>query len=935
MKNKLILFITLVFMGISVFSQTTEKKRALTQKDYDSWKVLRNTQISNDGRWISYEVNPQKGDGMLYIYNREYQRYDSVARGYNAKFSADSKFMVFKIKPQQDTVLKAKLAKLKKEKMPKDSLGIYVLEKNDLTKIARVKSYRLPEKGSEWVAYLMEKPLAAKDTTATTDTITIKPKKKKNKGKGSRLVMEKVIEGKTFNFEDVTDYTVAESGSLFAFVRQVNDSVDSTFVVCFSPKKESHRTVFQNEGSAKKVATDRSGHQLAFVFSADTAKEKNYNLMYWRQKAKTATMVVDSLTTGMISGWCVSEYRTPSFSENGERLFFGTAPAVETQPKDTLPEDEKPHVDIWNWKDPLLQPQQKKQLENERKRSYLAVYYPGKNRMVQIADKEVPEVRTFGKGNTETALGYSDLPYRQLISWDDTYRDYYAVDLTSGTKKLLLRKKQSYAGLSPRGKYILWYETADSSWYAENVETGKTISLTKDIPVNFYYELNDVPQLPGNYGVAGWTQKDGHVLIYDKYDIWKLDPEGKEPPKNLTAGYGRKNEIRFRYLKLDKEQEYTEEEMTLSGFNFRDKSGGYYRIALKQGGAPKLLISGDVRFSGLKKAKEASVVIWQKQAFNLYPDLWWSNTGFQAPVQVTHLDRQRDPFLWGNVQLVHWISDDGDSLTGLFYTPENLDPAKKYPLLVYFYERSSDGLHRFRHPSPSRSIINPSYCVSNDYLVFVPDIPYTVGYPGQSAYKAVVSGTLAMLDRFPFIDRQNMGLQGQSWGGYQVAFLVTRTNLYKAAMAGAPVSNMTSAYGGIRWGSGMSRMFQYEKTQSRIGGTLWEKPLRYIENSPVFYADKVETPLLIMHNDNDGAVPWYQGIEFFVALRRLHKPAWMLTYNNEEHNLTKWPDRMDLDIRMYQFFDHYLKNAPEPHWMKYGIPAIEKGINKGYSPDGQ
>jgi len=223
--------------------------------------------------------------------------------------------------------------------------------------------------------------------------------------------------------------------------------------------------------------------------------------------------------------------------------------------------------------------------------------------------------------------------------------------------------------------------------------------------------------------------------------------------------------------------------------------------------------------------------------------------------------------------------------------------------------------------------------VSNGYVVFVPDIPYTVGYPGQSAYKAVVPGTLAMLEQFPFIDEKNMGLQGQSWGGYQVAYLVTQTNLYKAAMAGAPVSNMTSAYGGVRWGSGMSRMFQYEKTQSRIGGTLWEKPLLYIENSPVFFADKVRTPLLMMHNDNDGAVPWYQGIEMFMALRRLHKPVWLLEYNNEEHNLTKWPNRMDLDIRMYQFFDHYLKNEPAPKWLKEGVPAIEKGKDTGYQTE--
>ena len=239
-------------------------------------------------------------------------------------------------------------------------------------------------------------------------------------------------------------------------------------------------------------------------------------------------------------------------------------------------------------------------------------------------------------------------------------------------------------------------------------------------------------------------------------------------------------------------------------------------------------------------------------------------------------------------------------------------------------------MNSHRIPSPSRSIINIPWCTSNGYVVFVPDIIYQVGYPGQSAYDAIVSGTMAMTERYPFIDKDNMGLQGQSWGGYQVAWLITQTNMFDAAMAGAPVSNMTSAYGGIRWGSGMSRMFQYERTQSRIGGTLWEKEDLYIENSPLFHVPRIETPVLIMHNDNDGAVPWYQGIEYFVALRRLQKPSWMLTYNNEQHNLTKWPNRIDLSIRMMQFFDHYLKDQPMPEWMKEGVPAIEKGEMNGY-----
>lgn len=310
--------------------------------------------------------------------------------------------------------------------------------------------------------------------------------------------------------------------------------------------------------------------------------------------------------------------------------------------------------------------------------------------------------------------------------------------------------------------------------------------------------------------------------------------------------------------------------------------------------------------------------------------MYTSIMDFKDPVKVTDANPQQKKYLWGNVKLVNWVTYSGDTMQGMLYTPENLDPEKKYPMLVYFYERYSDRLHTYYTPKPIRSVINFSYYVSNDYVVFIPDIKYKTGYPGASAYDCIISGTQAMCDEYDFIDRNNLGIQGQSWGGYQVAYLITRTNMFKAAMAGAPVSNMTSAYGGIRWGSGLSRAFQYEQTQSRIGGDLWDELPLYIENSPLFYLNRVETPVLIMHNDEDGAVPWYQGIEMFNALRRLNKPVWMLVYNGGPHNLKRRADCKDLTIRMQQFFDHYLKGKPEPVWMKYGVPAIDKGEVFGF-----
>ncbi|MCT4644466.1 MAG: prolyl oligopeptidase family serine peptidase, partial [Carboxylicivirga sp.] len=483
--------------------------------------------------------------------------------------------------------------------------------------------------------------------------------------------------------------------------------------------------------------------------------------------------------------------------------------------------------------------------------------------------------------------------------------------------------------VSDNGKWFVYYNPEDGQYYSVNILTGAKALISKGIEVSLSDELNDVPNDPGAYGVEDFTKDDKFVLVYDRYDIWKLDLTGKKAPLCITKGEGRKNTTEFRYVKLDKEEKSIDlkQEVLLRAFNDVNKQSGFYKLNKK--GLQQIMM-GDYKVYSPMKAEEADVMVWRKGTFRIYPDLQVCGKDFTNSKVISHVNPQQEKYVWGNIQLVDWIATDGLKHQGLLITPDNMDKNKKYPMISYFYERYSDELHSYRSPAPSRSTVNWNFYASNGYVIFVPDIFYRDGDPGLCAYEAVVSGCQAMADRFQFIDRENMGIQGQSWGGYQVAHLVTRTNLFKAGMAGAPVSNMTSAYGGIRWGSGMSRQFQYERTQSRIGGTLWDKTNKYIENSPVFFAPQVQTPLLIMHNDNDGAVPWYQGIEYFMALRRLQKPVWMLVYNNEEHNLTRRANSKDLSIRMMQFFNHYLKDAPMPVWMHDGVPAVKKGKELGY-----
>jgi dipeptidyl aminopeptidase/acylaminoacyl peptidase len=296
--------------------------------------------------------------------------------------------------------------------------------------------------------------------------------------------------------------------------------------------------------------------------------------------------------------------------------------------------------------------------------------------------------------------------------------------------------------------------------------------------------------------------------------------------------------------------------------------------------------------------------------------------------KLSSINPQQKDYNWGTAELFNWKAYNGKDATGIVYKPENFDPKKKYPMIVYFYEKLSDGLNSYHEPAPIRSAINVPYFVSNGYIIFMPDIEYKIGHPGQSAYDYIVSGARALVKK-GWVDSTNMALQGHSWGGYQAAQVATMTKLFKAVWAGASVANMTSAYGGIRWESGVSRQFQYEKSQSRIGATLWEKLPLYLENSPLFHLDKVTAPMVIMANDADGAVPWYQGIEMFTALRRLGKKVWMFNYNGEGHGLSQRQDMKDYQIRMQQFFDYMLKGEKPAKWITEGVPAVKKGKDWG------
>lgn len=918
--RKIIAFCALGLFAFAAYAQ----KKPLAIADFANWYRMENRQISFDAKFVAYEIKKQKGDGMLIVYDATKQTNDTVFHAYEAKFSADASFIAYKIRLPEDTIRKHKLAKTKKENMPQESVGVLNLKTKEKTVFEKAKRFAMPTENVNWLAVQRIKPKNPNDT--------IKSKSKARAPKETNeLVLWQPESGVKHTIARIDTFVVAEKGERIIARVLLNDTSKLKALISIMPNSFRVDTLSKDSSTIKRLTLDAEGKQLAYLASNDTAKNKTFELFYTDFNKRQLRKIADTQTKGLAKDWSPSEFANIYFSKNGSKLFFGMAPKPVNEPKDTLTDDEKPRLDLWSHTDDVIQPMQLVQRARRSRQSYLALYRIADNTFVTVADKVYENAQLCSDNNADIALITNSQPYQRSIVWSSRRLwDYVLVDLKTGTRREL-KTAANGLSLSSTGRYSLWLNHEDKQIYAIDNKTLKQINLTQGIAVSFVDELNDTPNDALPYGMAGWLENDAFVLVYDRYDIWQLDPTGKQKPLLLTNG--RQRATRYRYVKTNDELNHipAKTNMLMSAFNEKTNVEAYYELQTNNNVLTKL-VEGDFMLGSVQKAKNAEAYIWSTQTVKDFPEIKLSITKFENTRTISNSNPQQSDFYWPTVEVVEWVSFAGDSLKGMLYKPENFDPNKKYPVVTYFYERSSDNLHRYNYPQPSRSIISIPFYVSNDYLVFVPDIVYTTGYPGQNAYDCIVSGVQKLINTRTYVDGAKIGLQGQSWGGYQIAYLITQTNMFAAAMAGAPVSNMTSAYGGIRWGTGMSRMFQYEETQSRIGGTLWERPLLYLENSPLFHAPKVQTPLFIMANDNDGAVPWYQGIEFFMALYRLQKPVWMINYNGMDHNIENrfWANRVDLSTRMFGFFNHYLKGYPAPEWMTKGIPATEKGKTLGY-----
>jgi len=976
------ILITIVFLlpGTSLNPLAPSGKKPMTLQDIMKFKAIYDPSISENGQWVAYEVRPDRGNGEVIIYNIETKNRLSIPRGSKATISKDSRWAAAGILPDFSENEKAKPTE-----KPKPGMSLLDTSSGKIINFEKVKGFAFSD-DSSWLVYALfpeeKKPEEKKAEEKKPGEIKPeevkpsiekpaepKPGEKKPGEKNiekpqetSTVILRHLATGNEIRLEKVGMYALDPSGHYIAYSTWIENDDPKT------PKNGLYtRNLFKNGQEEQRIhsfpaakysnlAWSKKKSLLAFLFHENIEpkpeeKQPNGDEKKTQKKYTSSLMTWDGISGKLTpavpadkipGGWLIPAENTLIWTEDGTRLFFGFKPVDEylwTQPappavenKETKPATptpdadlysidkllEKRGVDVWHWNDPLINSHQKLAWEEKKKKTYLAVYHLAENRFVPLTDKNIPDLRKVE--NPDFALALSNIPYQKEQSWDTYYMDVYLTDLKSGSKRPVLTRFAQDFYLSFHGRFILYYQ--NKNWFLYDARLSNARNLTQSIEVPFYREEYDSPDDVPGYGTAGWTENDASVLIYDKYDIWQFfTTTGKKTC--ITAGEGRKNKITFRILKLDPEEKFfkSDQPLILSAYSDTGKYTAFYTAQIGKEGV-KEAIREPKRFTFAAKAKNAPRILYTRESFEEFPDLWVSDLEFTKPQKISEVNPEKENYLWGKAELFQWQSLDGLPLDGIVIKPEDYDPSKRYPVLVYFYEKMSQLLYNFNQVVINHRPCFPYYA-AHGYVIFLPDIKFEIGRPGLSSLKCIVPGVQKLIET-GVADPKAIGLHGHSWSGYLTAYIVTQTDIFAAAAAGAAVVNMTSAYNGIRWESGISRQFQYEKDQSRIGPSLFQAPHLYLQNSPVFFAERIRTPLLLEFGDKDGAVPWSQGIEFYLALRRLEKNCIFLQYNEEGHHPKEYANKLDYFIKLKEFFDHYLQKAPAPEWMTKGVPYRKK-----------
>jgi dipeptidyl aminopeptidase/acylaminoacyl peptidase len=890
--------------------------------DWGQWESLvpqGRAGLSPDGRWLAYGINRSNRQNELRVTNVAEGATTVLPFGSQPAFSADSRWLAYSIGYSE-----AEEEKLRQQKKPiQRKLGLLDLTSGDRTTTDGVESFAFNPRGSH-VALRRYPPERQAPTPAAAPS-------EEAGSPGATLIVRELATGRDTTFGNVSEYAWQHKGPLLALSINADDRTGNG-VHLYEPSSGSLRVLDSAAAIYTALVWRRDADDLVVLKSKSDEKREGatYAALAWTGLPDATTpRVFDSTAhAGFPAGLRTVPFRRPSWSEDGTIVFLGIGPWDEKpQPakKETTngdaapPPDEEPaSVDVWHSRDVEVMPRQRIAARTNRQRSYLSAWHPADGRFVRLATGLTEAVTPIRRTHAAYVADWTAYAMDRTIGRPAA--DLHLIDLDTGNRVPLdTRVDDGDVEASPGGRYILFFK-ADHYWTIDT-KTRTMVNITRTAPTSFVNRESDatVKQKPP-FGVAGWTTGDEAVVLYDKYDLWRVAADGSGATR-LTDGAA--EHVRHRYVRLNPDDEWIDlsKPLVVSLFGIWSKKSGYGHVP-PGGRAAERLVWHDKMTTALARAKDADVFAYVVQAYDDSPDAFVGGAGLHDAKQVTKTNEHQATFAWGRSEVIEYTSERGDRLQAALFYPAGYEPGRKYPTVVYMYERLSDTVHLYSSPS-ERDVYNTSVFTSSGYLVVRPDIVFRPREPGLSVRECVepaVKRVIAM----GVADPARIGTLGHSWGGFDSAYLATHSTMFAASIAGAPITNLVSNYGSHHFSSGIAETDHIETGQQRMEVPLYEDLPAYIRNSAVYNIHNMKTPLLIMFGENDGTVFWHQGIEVYNIARRAKKDVVLLAYAGEDHGLRKKANQIDYQRRILQWFGHYLKHDPAASWITSGVSFLER-----------
>jgi dipeptidyl aminopeptidase/acylaminoacyl peptidase len=901
-------------------------KKILGLADIGRWNRINNAALSANGEWMTYVIAPNEGDGTLHFRQTAGTKSYDIPVGSAPVFSDDSRFAGYFVSPPTPVAGRGGRAGTGTGRGQTTVVSFagppHRFELLDLTTGAK---YDVPDastfkfsKGSRFVAVRTNKAsIAAKNN-------------------GTDLLLRDLAAGTTQNIGNVSLYDFDDAGRMLAYTVDAADRAGNGVYVVDLATSQS-KVLSSASLDYDQLSWSDKGTSLA-VLRGDKKKEnvqRDNALLVWQNAAAESPRAIEydaSKDATFPTGYVLSELGALRWTRDGSRIYVGLKEQSLERPANAEPQA---NVDVWHWKDPDVQSVQMIRLSQDRRATLPAVFNIASNKLVRISDSVMTNVTP--TSDPKWALGRIDTSYRAGVEWGGSKTDYYRVSTDNAERSLIDRGLTRTMGSSPDGKWFVYLK--DKKVYAYNMASGRSTTLGAGDKISFLDLTDDHPYETPTYGVAGWAKDGKSVILNHRFDLYAVPLDGGKVV-DLTGGLGDAQQIQFRLVRLDRPAgarggrggagaAATDEDegvdltkpLLLSAYGEWTKKSGYY--TLSPGSKPTPLLYDDEQIGQAIKASNADRVLFTRQTFKESPDYWLTTSSFAAPRKVTDANPFITEYAWGSRMLVDFKNSKGQRLQGTLTLPANYQPGKKYPMLVYFYEGLSNTNHTFAMPVFDDRPHFAEYA-SDGYLVFEPDIVYETGKPGSSALDCVTNGVKKVIE-MGYADPEHIGVQGHSWGGYESSYILTRSHMFAAVVTGAPPVDLMSFYDETYPGTGTLQQGIIEQGQVRMGTNPWDSRELFEDQSAITHVRDITTPFLILQGTADNAVDWHQGLELYGAARRWGKQVIFLSYPGEPHHLARKENQKDFQLRMKQFFDHYLKGTPAPKWMTDGVPQTHKG----------